>query len=271
MLFLIGGFLRSLLNKIIQVLTSKTEVEFEIPGLETKLDEFQKIIDYKFKNNQLLRASLTHDSFAKKKDNCQNDSLCQLNNSHYERMEFLGDAVLGLVVAEYLFSLFPDKAEGYLSKLKSNIVSEKFLALKAIDFNLGNYILISEEEEKNGGRERKSILADTMEALICGIYLDGGLSKARKFITSFIIKGFEKQVLSEDLINYKSILQEYSQAKYQTTPVYELISEEGPDHLKTFVMDVYVDSKKYGTGEGPNKKEAQQKAAQDACKRLKLK
>jgi len=259
--------LRHLIKKIINVLTSKSNIDYDIPDLKEKLSEFQNIINYKFKNEQLLIASLTHDSFSKKRDNENNITI---NNSTYERMEFMGDAVLGLVVAEFLFSLYPDKAEGFLSKLKSNIVSEKFLALKAIDFNLGNYIFISEEEEKNGGRERKSILADTMEALICSIYLDSGLSKARKFITTFIIKGFEEQVLSEDLINYKSILQEYSQGKYQTTPVYELISETGPDHLKTFVMEVYVNSKRYGKGEGPNKKEAQQKAAQDACKRLKL-
>jgi ribonuclease-3 len=263
--FLIGGYLRQLIKKIVSVLTSKNDIDYEIPNLQTKMTEFQSIIKYKFKNEQLLIASLTHDSFSKRKDNENFQS-----NSPYERMEFMGDAVLGLIVAEHLFSKYPDKAEGFLSKLKSNIVSEKFLALKALDFNLGNYVLISDEEEKNGGRERKSILADTMEALICSIYLDGGLSKARKFITSFIIKGFEKQVLSEDLINYKSILQEYSQAKYQTTPIYELISETGPDHLKTFVMEVFVNSKKYGKGEGPNKKEAQQKAAQDACKRLKL-
>ena len=259
--------MRHLIKKIINVLTSKSNIDYDIPDLKEKLSEFQNIINYKFKNEQLLIASLTHDSFSKKRDNENNITI---NNSTYERMEFMGDAVLGLVVAEFLFSLYPDKAEGFLSKLKSNIVSEKFLALKAIDFNLGNYIFISEEEEKNGGRERKSILADTMEALICSIYLDSGLSKARKFITTFIIKGFEEQVLSEDLINYKSILQEYSQGKYQTTPVYELISETGPDHLKTFVMEVYVNSKRYGKGEGPNKKEAQQKAAQDACKRLKL-
>lgn len=256
--------MRNLFNRIIQVLTAKNVLDYQIPGLEQKLEDFQKIINYKFKNIELLKASLTHDSFSKKRES-------ELNaNSPYERMEFLGDTVLGLVVAEHLFSLFPDKAEGYLSKLKSNIVSEKFLALKASDLKLGDFIFMSEEEDKNGGRERKSIVSDTMEALICAIYLDGGLTKARKFITTFIVKGFETQVLSEELINYKSILQEYSQAKYQITPVYELISETGPDHLKTFIMEVFVNSKKCGTGEGPNKKEAQQKAAQDACRKLEL-
>ena len=242
----------------------KEKNDYNIPGLEKKLEQFQNNIDYKFRNVNLLKASLTHDSFM---FNHESDSNA---GSHYERMEFLGDAVLGLVVSEYLFSLFPQKDEGYLSKLKSNIVSEKYLALKANDFQLGDFIVMSDKEDKNGGRERKSIVSDTMEALICAIYLDGGLSKARKFVTTFIIKGFEQQVLLNELINFKSILQEYSQAKYQKTPVYELISETGPDHLKTFIMEVFVNSEKYGTGEGLNKKEAQQRAAEVACKKLQL-
>ena len=235
------------------------------PELKLKLVELQNLIGYKFKNIYLLKAALTHDSLNPSyEEDAEGDS-------NYERMEFLGDAVLGLVVCEHLFNLFPDKAEGDLSKIKSSIVSEKYLAMKANDIKLSDFILMSEKEDRNGGRERKSIVSDTVESVICAIYLDGGLKKAKTFVTDFIIKGFELHVLSKDLINYKSILQEYSQALYQKPPDYELISEIGPDHSKTFKMEVYVNTKLYGVGEGLNKKEAQQQAAQDACKKLKLK
>jgi len=256
--------LKRLFKKIVQLITQKSEKDYKIPDLEKKLEEFQKRINYKFDNVKLLKASLTHNSFFY---NYETETDI---NSPYERMAFLGDAVLALVSAEHLFGLFPDKDEGFLSKLKSNIVSEKYLALKANDLDLGTYIIMSEKEDKNGGRERKSILSDTMEALICAIYFDGGLSKARAFISNFIIKGFEEQVLANELINYKSILQEYSQAKYQKTPQYTLLSETGPDHLKNFRMAVDINSEQRGIGEGPNKKEAQQRAAEDACKQLKL-
>ena len=256
--------MKELLRKLVQLISQKNEDGYEIPGLEKKLEEFQKKINYKFDNIKLLRASLTHNSFF------YNYETETGGDSPYERMEFLGDAVLALVVAEHLFSLFPDKDEGFLSKLKSNIVSEKYLTLKANELNLGSFIIMSDKEEKNGGRERKSILSDTMEALICAIYLDNGLDKARNFIVSVIVEGFEEQVLVNELINYKSMLQEYSQARYQKTPVYSLVSETGPDHLKNFVMEVFVNLQKCGKGEGPNKKEAQQRAAEDACKKLKL-
>ena len=256
--------MKELFNKLIHLITQKGEENYKIPGLDKRLELFQKQIKYKFNNQKLLRAALTHNSYF------YNSETEVGGDSPYERMEFLGDAVLGLVVSEYLFSLFPDKDEGFLSKLKSNIVSEKYLAVKSVDFQLGTHLIMSDKETKNGGRERKSILSDTVEALICAIYLDSGLDEARKFVTTFIIKGFETQVLVNEFINYKSILQEYSQAKYQLTPDYHLISETGPDHFKTFVMEVYVNEQKKGIGEGLNKKEAQQRAAEDACRNLKL-
>ena len=257
--------MKELFNKLVQLITQKTEEDYKIPGLDKKLESFQKKINYKFNNPKLLRAALTHDSYFY---SCESSAE---GDSPYERMEFLGDAVLGLIVSEYLFSLYPDKDEGFLSKLKSNIVSEKFLAVKSIDFQLGEYLIMSEKEIRNGGRTRKSILSDTVEALICAIYLDSDFDEARKFVTAFIIKGFEEQVLVNEFINFKSILQEYSQAKYQLTPDYLLFSETGPDHNKNFVMEVYVNNEKRGIGEGPNKKDAQQRAAEDACRNLKLK
>lgn len=254
----------NILRRIIGYLTLKTESEKISPERLAKLNLFMSKINFEFKNTALLNAALTHDSFLKKFDT---DNLIISPN---ERMEFLGDSVLGLIVAEFLFGHFPEKTEGDLSKYKSNIVSEKFLASKALQIQLGDFILMSEEEKRNGGKERKSILADVMEALICAIYLDAGLSRARHFIHSHIVAGFEKEIIAIDMVNYKSILQEYSQAKYQSTPIYQQISESGPDHQKIFTMDVYVNNEMLGTGIGPNKKEAQQKAAYNACKNLNL-
>ncbi len=254
----------TIIRKIIFYLTNKTEVDKSTPEREAKLNELQDLIRYQFKNRVLLKTALTHDSYLKKFDT---DNLIISPN---ERMEFLGDSVLGLLVAEFLFGHFPEKTEGDLSKFKSNIVSEKFLATKAFQIQLGDYIQMSEEERRNGGKERKSILADVMEALICAIYLDGGLSKARHFIHNQIICGFEKEIIAIDMVNYKSILQEYTQGKYQCTPQYLMINEKGPDHQKIFTMEVFINNEKFGEGQGSNKKEAQQRAAYNACCKLKL-
>jgi len=256
--------LEKLSDRIAKTFFKKNESSTIEPELKLKLSDLQKLIKYKFKNLNILKSALTHDSLT---SSSEDDEVFGTN---YERMEFLGDSVLGLAVCEHLFNLFPDKAEGELSKIKSSIVSEKYLALKANNIKLSEFILMSEKEDKNGGRGRKSIVSDTMESIICAIYLDGGLDKAKKFIKTFILEDFEKQVMAQDLINYKSILQEYSQSLYQNVPEYELISEEGPDHHKLFVMDVFIEGKLCGQGKGLNKKEAQQKAAQNACRKLKL-
>jgi len=252
-----------LIKKIINYLSNNT-YDYDVdPEWVIKLNILEDQINYKFKNKSLLTAALTHDSFNKK---IETEDSC----SSYERMEFLGDSILGLVVAEYLFANFPNKDEGDLSKEKSNIVCEKFLAIKAANINLGEFMQMSEEERRNGGEGRKSIIADTMEALICAIYLDSGLEAAKDFILNYIIKGYEKEMFLVDLTNYKSILQEFTQAKYQCVPQYILKKESGPDHQKVFLMEVFILSKKFGEGNGPNKKEAQQKAALFACKKLNL-
>ena len=254
----------NLTKKIFKSLFQKNENAKISPELRKKLLNLQKRINYKFHNIHLLKAALTHDSLISSSE--EDEGV----DTNYERMEFLGDSVLGLVVCEHLFHLFPEHDEGELSKIKSSVVSEKYLALKANDIKLSEYVLMSEKEDRNGGRERKSIIADTMESLICAIYLDGGFKKAKKFIYVFVLKGFEKQVLSNELINFKSILQEYSQALYQQIPDYRMISANGPDHRKMFIMDVYINDTLCGSGRGLNKKEAQQKAARDACRKLKL-
>ncbi len=236
-----------------------------VEGWDNKLEELQSVIQYKFKNIILLRNALTHDSYYKKEER-ENTQL-----SPFERMEFLGDSVLGLVTAEELFVLFPKKQEGNLSKLKSKIVSEKFLTLRSNEISLGDYLLLSAEEARSGGRLKPSIVSDSMESLICAIYLDGGMYAARKFIRKFILHKFENYVNREELINYKSILQEYTQGKYQKPPIYKVVSENGPDHQKVFTVEVFINEESFGKGNGANKKGAQQKAAMVACTKLKLK
>ncbi|MBW6515895.1 MAG: ribonuclease III [Candidatus Cloacimonetes bacterium] len=228
---------------------------------KTDLNKLQSTISYIFKNPQLLATALTHSSCSKHKNG-------HSKPFEYERMEFFGDAILGLVTVEFLFHKYSDKAEGDLSKLKSNIVSENYLSVKAKTINLGSYIRLGEEEFKSKGYEKKSILANMMESLICSIYLDGGLEAARDFITNFILKGFEKELLSEIHINYKSILQEYCQSKYQKLPDYKTVSAEGPDHKKTFTVVVYLSNEKLGHGIGMTKKAAEQNAAREACHKL---
>ena len=255
------------MNKIIsffiEPFIKKSQDQSERPGRSKKEDltQLQSIINYKFKNSLLLEAALTHSSCGKYKND-------KSRAFEYERMEFFGDAVLGLVTVEFLFEKFINKSEGDLSKLKSNIVSENFLSVKAKAIELGSYIRLGEEEFKSRGYDKKSILANMMESLICAIYLDGGLEEARKFITSFVLKGFEKELQSDIHINYKSILQEYCQSKYQKLPDYKTVSTEGPDHRKTFTVVVYLSNDELGTGTGLSKKAAEQNAAREACQKL---
>jgi len=185
-------------------------------------------------------------------------------------MEFLGDSILGLVVAKELFTRYPEEQEGLLSKMKSQIVSEKYLALKALELELGEFIRMSPEEIRNGGKSRPSILSDAMEALICAIYLDAGMGKASSFIRRMILSDFSNIINQDALTNFKSILQEFCQSKYQEPPVYTVVSEEGPDHEKLFRVDVSVNGQVTGHGEGSSKKAAQQDAAKDACQALSL-
>ena len=224
------------------------------------LQELQDKINYHFKDQTLLISALTHTSVS---------SSIQYGSA-FERMEFLGDSILGLIVAEELFVKFPKYSEGELSKLKSQIVSRIFLTMKARQIGLGNYIHLSSEAKESGGQNSSSIISDAMESLICAIYLDGYIQQARKFIKKIILKNFESAIKSSELINYKSILQEYTQSKYQSIPVYKIIQEKGPDHEKVFTIEVYINRKKIGVGKGSNKKETQQNAAKEACSVLNL-
>lgn len=224
-----------------------------IMGLEKK-------IRIKFKDRVILQRAMTHKSFSN-----ENSSLALRDN---ERLEFLGDSVLSIIISTYIFDHFPDYPEGELAKMRSVIVSEPSLAFVARKLNLGKYILLGKGEELSGGRNRNSILADTMEALIAAIYLDKGIEEAGRFI----IEQFEENIIKVEkgdyIQDYKTILQEIIQKDSINGPVYIVISEEGPDHNKLFTVQVKHEDQVLGTGKGYSKKEAEQNAAKAALERL---
>lgn len=216
----------------------------------------QKTLGLKFKDINFLKVALTHKSFA-----------AETGAEEYnERMEFLGDSILSAVSADYLYQKHPLLHEGGLSQLKSHIVSCVNLSKWAKELKLGNFISLSKSEEINGGRQRESLLCDTIEAVIAAIYLDSGFEPARKFILKFLSS--QKRVVINDS---KSKLQEQIQFEYKMLPEYKVIGESGPDHEKSFEIGVYLKKKLLGTGVGGSKKEAQQAAAKKALKLLKLK
>ena len=203
-----------------------------------------------FNNQDLLAMALTHPSYAQEKNYAHNN----------QRLEFLGDAVLSFVVAEYLYNNYQDKAEGELTKIRARVVCEKSLLNVARKMNLGNYVLLGKGEEMSGGRKRKSILADTVEAIIGAIYLDQGYEKAQEFILNnledYIIEG-----ASGDYYDYKSRLQELVQGSNKENVHYSIIEETGPAHCKNFIAGVYLQERLLAAGEGKSKKEAEQSAA----------
>lgn len=222
--------------------------------------EFEREIGVRFKNPMLLNQSLMHRSYVHGKSEDRG-----LSN---ERMEFLGDSVLGLIVNEYLYNRYPDRDEGDLTKIKSLVVSRQVLAKTAEEIGLGKYLLLSAGEVESGGRKRSSIIADAMEAVIGAIYLDRGIEAAREFIRRELLVGLHEITRSEEHTNYKSLLQELVQGSRKVHPVYRVQSEKGPDHDKQFVVDVSISGKIYGRGTGKSKKEAEQSAAKAALQNL---
>lgn len=223
---------------------------------KNELKEFQRSINIKFKNLDLLDISLTHSSYF-----YENEGLKGFN----EKLEFLGDAVLSLVITEYLYKNFNDLNEGELTQIKSFIISEFVLYSIASKLGIKNYLLLGKGEESSGGREKKSVIADSFEALIGAYYIDSGFKKTSKFI----ISNFEPVIAEarknfNDIKDWKSKFQELIQKRFKISPDYFLISEEGPDHKKVFKVGVKVKGKIYGIGEGPNKKLAEQSAARNA-------
>ena len=229
-----------------------------------RLQELQELINYKFNDESLLKKALIHRSFGN-----ENWEYKNINN---EKLELLGDAVLDLIVTEYLYKNFAVATEGELAKLKSMIVSEPVLANISSEIKLGNYLMLSKGEELTGGRERESILGDVYEALLGAIYLDSEINTVRDVALKYLIYKIEHINENEELIDYKTILQEYSQRVYKIIPVYEVINELGPDHKKSFEISVSIEEKKImGRGVGKNKKQAEQFAAREACKNLEIK
>jgi len=226
--------------------------EFDLRGFET-------MVNYKFRDPELARQALTHRSFL----HSQPDKDKSGGESN-ERMEFLGDSVVGLVVNEFLYRKFTSLREGELTKMKSLLVSRVILSRTAKIMGLGNFILLSEAETGSGGRDRASILADTLEGVIGAVYLDGGLEPARRLTERLLLRQVHEILSDANLANYKSMLQEYVQGEFKTHPQYRISSEIGPDHEKVFTVEVVVNQKVLGRGHGNNKKEAEQEAARDA-------
>ena len=218
----------------------------------SKLTELEQVIGYEFNEQRLLQQALTHSSFSnEQKVNKQ---------KNYERLEFLGDAVLELASSKFFYQQHPEMAEGQLTKLRSSMVCEPALAFCARDIELGKYILLGKGEEATGGRERDSITSDVMEAVIGAVYLDGGFEEAEKFILKYILSDLENKKLFYDS---KTILQERVQKDGRELH-YVLVEESGPDHDKQFTVAVLVDGERVSVGEGHTKKAAEQQAAYQA-------
>ena len=215
--------------------------------------EFETRIGYEFSNPRLLQQALTHSSYAN-----EHHMGKQADN---ERLEFLGDAVLEIVSSEFLFHKYPKYPEGELTRLRASMVCEPTLAFCTRDLELGKYLLLGKGEDLTGGRERKSILSDALEAVIGAIYLDGGFASAKEFVLRFILTDIEHKQLFYDS---KTILQEIVQASHKEELGYRLIKEEGPDHNKHFTVEVHLNSNVIGKGGGRSKKEAEQNAAKEA-------
>lgn len=222
------------------------------------LKDLQEKIGYNFNNPDLLKQALTHSSFANEQ---------RINKlKDYERLEFLGDAVLELVSSEFIFENNVSMPEGKMTKLRASMVCEPALAYCAREIDLGSFILLGKGEEATGGRNRDSITSDVMEAVIGAIYLDGGFEKAKAHIHKFILTDLENKIL---FLDSKTILQEEVQKKGNVSLRYELIGESGPDHDKSFEVNAYIDDEMIGHGVGHTKKAAEQQAAYEALLKIK--
>ena len=222
------------------------------------INELETAIGYRFHNIQLLRSALTHSSYANER---WHNSL--MSN---ERLEFLGDSILGMVVAEYLYKSFPDRPEGELTRMRADMVCEKTLAAVAGRIDLGRHLLLGNGEEQGGGRSRNSILADAVESVIAASFLDGGMEAARSFIEKFIL--VEVPVTRLHNADYKTALQELVQQRKNQVLSYTLIGESGPDHDKRFEVEVKLNGKVVGVGSGSSKKRAEQMSARAAMEAL---
>ena len=225
---------------------------------EKVLKEFQKKIGYRFRNINVLNIALTHPSFLHENQITEEE--------HYERMEFLGDSVLGLIVCQHIYNEFPDYDEGNLSDIKSHVVSEKHLAAIAKRMELGKFTRFGAGEARTGGRRKSSILANVFEAVLGAIFLDGGFEKANKYLLKFSKDDIVMHPPERESSNFKGILQKYCQTYLSSDPNYRVVGEKGPSHSRKFEMEVWAKNIKLGTGEGRSKKDAEQSAAANSIK-----
>ncbi len=224
-----------------------------------ELSKLEKNLDHKFSKQDLLREALTHRSYLNENP--------RWDVPHNERLEFLGDAVLELIVTENLFSKFPHEDEGKLTTLRAALVNYQMLARLSAQIDLEKNILMSKGEAKDRGRAREVILANAMEALIGSLYLDGGYEAAKSFIEKFILPEIREVLEKGSYKDPKSLLQEKAQATKKVTPSYKLIMEKGPDHKKIFVVGVYVGEEELARGEGMSKQDAEVEAARKALEK----
>ena len=223
-----------------------------------KLNELEQKIGYRFSDFSYLEHAMRHSSY------CNEQKMARFMNN--ERLEFLGDAVLELVTSEFLYLNYPKMPEGEATRKRASMVCEQTLALCAKEIELGSYLYLGKGEDHTGGRERASVISDALEALIGAIYLDGGFTSAKEFVERFILNGIEEKQLFFDS---KTIFQEMMQS-ITTEPIhYKMVGEEGPDHCKTFTIELFVGEQSAGIGSGKSKKAAEQAAAYDAIKKIK--
>lgn len=229
------------------------------PARRRALSAFEKQAGVRFRRYDLLNLAFCHRSYA-------NENPDQAGNN--EKLEFLGDSVLGLVVSEYLYKELSEKSEGDLAKIKSFVVSEQSLAEIAKSIRVDSFLLIGKGEENSGGREKRALLADAFEAIVGALFIDGGFKAAKKFILKQLVPEIEKVLANKHHKDYKTMLQELVQKEYRSYPRYQLLKRSGPDHAKIFWMEVVVNGHSYGPGRGTNKKEAEQAAAKAAWESL---
>jgi ribonuclease-3 len=244
-----------LLNKLKKRGTDKSNKKIAKLLTPQRFSELEALVGFSIKNRSFFIQALMHRSFL------EQNSEYELSN---ERLEFLGDSVLGLIVAEYLYSIFPNKDEGFLTKIRAKLVNRIALADTSERIELSKYLLVSKNLSNTFTNGSRTVLCDALEALIGAIYLDNGLSAAKEFVAKVLIEPNAKE--GEYLIdeNYKSQLLEFAQASRMENPVYTVIKEEGPQHNRLFTINVSINNVDYGVGTGRNKKSAEQKAAQAA-------
>lgn len=247
------------------------------PLQDVEAEALEAALGHRFASRELLIRALTHRSSVHEKTSSAAPGYSDAGAvfpdagavfSDNERLEFLGDAILGFVVSDALVGAHPDYPEGKLSKLKAHLVSASHLHQMAARLKLGDYLLLGRGEEMSGGREKKALLANAMEALIAALYLDGGIEPARRFILQHVVGGSEPSDDTPPAVDYKSALQELAQSLKLPQPRYAIVQEHGPEHAKTFLVEVSVGRDWVGRAEGLSKKSAGQKAAQEILRRL---